>query len=314
MAIPGQFRPMTPRPPRRRSAPSRRDLLRTVGLLGAGSLAGCTDLLGGDDDAPWDWLYAPSEFGDWTQYLVRYAEPSPAFDHEGTLTESSVERFREHLFVGSQNDLGLDPADVDWFLGAGDALLHVPAFAATGGPLDAPALRSKVEALRSPSFRRADEYRGFDLYEGGSEVAGVGEGRLLWATAANSLAPLEVAIDASDGRVARLQERKDSAATLVDHLFPATYAFLKVRDDDGWPAEGFAQTIEGERTAITNVLVYESTDDVPDAMTDAEFFTDDTNQRVEDVAHRVEDRVVVTEGWIPTAEVELGLWPFRFAD
>lgn len=292
--------------------PTRRELLEAASLLGTASLAGCTGLLGDDGDDPTDWLYAPSAFGDWKFYGFRYAEPATAFEHADVLSDSSIERFRDHLFVGAQADLALDPADAEWFLHGGDPLLEHPSVAVTRGSLDGSTVRSEIESLRSPSFRQVDGYRGFDLYEGGSEAAGVTEGTLLWGIAVESATPLETAIDASDGRVARFPERDGAADALVERLLPATYAYLQVRNEGDKRGEGYAQTVDWERTDVISMTVFESAEVVPDRARSAEtWYADAARERVRDLELRIEDDVVVGTGWVPTAEVELGLWPFR---
>lgn len=279
------------------------------------SLTGCADLLDDGGDAPTDWLYAPSEFGDWRAYGFRYAEPATAFEHAGRLNESSLDRFSEHLFVGAQRKLSIDPADVEWFLHGVDPLLRHPNVTVTRGALDAETLRSGIEGLRSPSFEQAGSYRGYDLYEGGTETAGVDEGTLLWELPVPTVLPLETAVDAAAGRVPRFQERNGAAAAMVERLLPATFASLQVRADGDKRGEGYAQIVAGEQTSVVSVSVFASPDAVPAEAESAEtWYPDAARDRVREVEVNVDEEVVVGTGWMPTGEVELGLWPFRLGE
>ena len=315
-------------------AASRRTVLRTGVALGSvgvlGSLAGCADLLGGEDDTDSgaidyaDWLYEPGAVWDQKHYYFTFRDDRDVHDAEEGIDETIYDR----LTPGEDSEerelyaeMGIDYGDIRARLATDSAVVFF-------GEFDGQAV---VDELKSSGYTADGDHRDFAMVHrqetreefGGpreyDQVFGIGDGVAVFSqsTAEAELdpwTPVETAIDAAAGEQTRYVDASEDMARLTEELGTGTTVSGGTRDPDAEPRAGTTEVeglvargervdIDADTTALRAVFVFASE---ADASVDAtETALEENPDRFDlnvDRSFSQNGRVVVASGEAATAD------------
>lgn len=303
---------------------SRRAALRigggTLAAAGAAGLAGCTAGILGDDPSGPDldaWLVEPSVAGESAgDRSFEYVVPEVVFEHDAELSYD-----RLSLGAGIRDRIGVPAAEIEWILQQSSTTNVV----VLAGSFDAEAAEDSLRDWADDEDRTISsegEFDGFELYDV-DDVQGyaVGDDHVAAASVASEDDdPIDVIEDVLAGQAgdSTRWSDDDDAAALLDALPTNHFAGGTVRDEpqtddedgtvqewqDGLLGTAESQAVDGDTTDVTNVLLYDTDDDVDTAAVetyvDGQRDVGDDYATLTDYTVDADGRVVTVSGTVRT--------------
>jgi len=308
---------------------TRRSVLKTGAAVGGlavtGSLAGCSDLLGGGGPGYTNWLYAPGAPGDGgngnesqdgnggaeeNHYFFTFINDSKVRANEDNFDED----YNESDQIGGYplEQMGIDDYDdIDSrvTIGIGGTTVVEGSFSQD----------DVVGQLESNEFEADGEYSGYAIYtgssgfggsqaiaiDGGTAVSAQGSG---FSQAPEPRASIEAVIDADQGEEDRYVDVNEDMEVLTDELGNGVVILGSTQAEAeesnvangtfaGQVAGGQVAEINGDTTTQTYVLVFADSDDVDTGQVEEWTTTaNQTFQMVSDVSVSASGRVVTVTG------------------
>lgn len=292
----------------------RRTALRAgSGLLAAGlvgSTAGCLDALpipnplGGGGYA--NWFYEPGTVRSRDHYDFARLEPIAMDDAEDEFDADLFGQF-ESFVEANTNVVDLDFDEVGTYINFADSLVIEGEYAT----------EDVIDELEDVDFESETEHEGYEIFLRSGEAWGVSDANLVRGQATSLLSAddvVEETIDTQAGEVDRYREDVDGMETLVGRLGSATIVLGGTNEPvetsgafEDMIAAGVAVDVNGDRSTLKRVLVWEEADDYD--VEDLEDWLDDYDgsgepfDDVDDPTVNTEGNAVVMKGKLDTDDL-----------
>jgi hypothetical protein len=296
---------------------SRRNVLKSAGLVGATAvtgLSGClgTSVLGGGSTYT-EWMYAPAEV-DADHYAFWVLQPDTWTEYENELDDELYSNYEglEEQYAAT----GVDFDDLD-------SIIRFESVSVLTGSFES---EDVVEHLVDfEEFTENTEHEGFTIYVGHEGLdrtaVGVADGTIVrseYGYDANAVETVELAIDTKQGTADRYVDENEHFAALTDALGDGVSIRGRTMDEveesiisqgefQHMLAGGSDLSINGETAQFQATGVFEEADDIEKEDLEEWIDSDIAFAEVEDPSIKTNGRIAKIVGTVETSEITYNL-------